>query len=367
MVRLTSTDALAQLPPDTALIDGVADLSVRLSTGGYQQITVQNLTQPTMPTSTTEVRAISSGFHLEAEVSSSQVQAGEYFALTVKVTNDAGSVIQEINSTVDLTVRNAASGDPGRGDLLITQLQLLQGQRTVQVYYTYAEDIQITATDDMGNDPAITDVIQVAPGDPDHIAMWSDPDWVRGNKNATVHAQVLDEFENGVPLQVMSFTLAQGGGTLTPIDAETDTGGIARADFLSPREPGMTTIEASSGALSQSLQIETALVDPDAAGGTITNYPNPFHPGESPTTIAYKLDDNATVRMRVYTLSGGLVLEQRFDPGLQGGTAGLNEIVWDGRNGENELVASGGYIVEVQAEGNGETLHLMRRKVGVVR
>jgi L-lactate utilization protein LutB len=46
---------------------------------------------------------------------------------------------------------------------------------------------------------------------------------------------------------------------------------------------------------------------------------------------------------------------------------GLNEVQWDGRNGGNEFVASGGYIVVIEAEGNGETLHTMRRKIGVVR
>jgi hypothetical protein len=366
VVRLTSGDALAELPGDTALVDGMAQLDVRLATGGFQQITVQNVTQPSMPTTTTEVRAISSGFHLEAEVSSTQVQAGEFFDLTVKVTNDAGSVIQEINTTVSLTVRNAASGDSGRGELLTTQFQLLQGQRTVPIHYTFAEGILITATDDLDHEPAVTEVITVSPGDPDHITMWSDPTWVGGNKNANVHAQVFDEFENGVPLQSVSFFL-NGAGTLTPIDFETDATGIARADYLSSRTPGEATIDASSGLLNQSLVIETALVNPQAAGGSITNYPNPFHPGESPTTIAYKLADNASVKLRIYTMGGGLVLEQSFDPGTLGGSVGLNTITWDGKNGDKQTVASGGYIVEVHAEGNGETLHLMRRKVGVVR
>lgn len=380
VVRLTSTDAMAQLPPDTALTDGTAALEVRLSTGGYQQITVQNLTQPSMPTSTTEVRAISSGFHLEAVVSSTNVQTGEDFDLTIKVTNDAGSVIQEINTTVTLIVRNSASNQPGAGYLLqegallpepgapqSMEIQLLQGQRTVRVHYTRVETIQIRATDDLNHDPAVTESITVTPGDPDHIDMSSNPSWVGGNKHATIFARVLDFYDNGVPAQPVGFSLISGDGELTAIDLETDETGIARADFLSPRTPGMAVIGSSTGLLSQQLDVETALVDPTAGGGHITNYPNPFHPGEAPTTIAYKLDDNATVRMRVFTLTGGLVFEERFDPGTPGGSVGLNEVTWDGRNGDNDVVASGGYIVEVRAEGNGETLHLMRRKVGVVR
>ena len=46
---------------------------------------------------------------------------------------------------------------------------------------------------------------------------------------------------------------------------------------------------------------------------------------------------------------------------------GLNTWMWDGRNGAGELVASGGYIVLVEAQGAGQTLHVMRRKIAVVR
>jgi flagellar hook assembly protein FlgD len=61
------------------------------------------------------------------------------------------------------------------------------------------------------------------------------------------------------------------------------------------------------------------------------------------------------------------VLEQVFDSGKPGGTVGLNEYSWNGRNGDGNVVASGGYIVVVEAVRNGETINNMRRKVGVVR
>jgi hypothetical protein len=139
IVRITCSDPLAELPPDTPLVDGSAALNIRLSTGGYQQITVTNVSQPTMPSSTTQVRAISSGLHLEAEVSSTMVQAGEEFMVTVRARNDAGSIIQEINSSVMVEAQNASTREPGQGTLLTTQFQLLQGQRSIVESYTYAE------------------------------------------------------------------------------------------------------------------------------------------------------------------------------------------------------------------------------------
>jgi hypothetical protein len=367
LVHISSNDPLAELPADTPMVDGVASMSVRLSTGGYQQITASNLTQPTMPVSTTQVRAISSGLHLEAEVSPTTVQAGEPFTLTVKVTNDAGSVIQEVNSAVTVQAQNASTRDPGMGTLLSTQFQLLQGQKSVSETYTAVEPIVLVVTDDLGNVPAVTEVITVIPGDPANLELTSNPAWVRGNKHATISARVSDAFDNAVPDQPVLFSLIAGGGTLSPLDTLTSATGTAQADFLSPREPEVGRIRAVSGALITTLDLETAFVDPNAKGGTITNYPNPFHPGESPTTIAYVLSDNARVSMKFYTLTGDLVLTRQFSSGDLGGRAGLNEVLWDGRNGKGDVVASGGYIMVLNAEGQGETLHVMRRKIAVVR
>jgi len=108
-------------------------------------------------------------------------------------------------------------------------------------------------------------------------------------------------------------------------------------------------------------------VDPNAAGGTVTNYPNPFHPSDGPTVIAWKLDDDATVTLRIFTQTGDLVLRRTFARGATGGTTGLNEFSWDGRNGRGDLVASGGYVALIEAQGTGETLHVMRRKIAAVR
>jgi len=367
VIRITSGDPLAQLPPDTPMIDGRVDLSVRLATGGFQQLTASNVTQPAMPLSTTQVRAISSGFHLEAEVSPTAVQAGEPFDLTVKVTNDAGSVIQEINSSVTIVVQNASTQDRGQGTLLTTQFQLLQGQRTVAETYTFAEAIVLVISDDAGNVPAVTEVITVSPGAPAELRLSSSPSWVGGNKHASVRADVVDQYDNGVPDQPVVFSLIDGLGTLTAVDSLTTADGRALADFLSPRQPGLSRIRAVANALMAEYDIETALVDPNQPGGTITNYPNPFHPGEAPTTIAYKLDDDARVTLKIYSLMGTLVLEKVFDAGSPGGIVGLNEYSWDGRNGDSSVVASGGYIVVVEAVRNGETINNMRRKVGVVR
>lgn len=366
LVGLTCSDPMAQLPDDTPMVDGRADLVVRLATGGYQQLTATNLTQPIIPGSTTQVRAISSGLHLEASIVPDVVQAGDPFTLEVQVTNDAGSVIQEINSYVDVEIRQASTQDPGTGDLLSTHFQLLQGHRSIQQTYTAAETIVLVISDEAGNTPAVTNVLTVLPGEPASLELTADPVWVRAAQTASVCAEVLDAYGNGVPGEPVVFTLQTGSGDLTPVDESTGAEGTACAVFTGPRFPAVDRILAEAGGVASTLDLETALVDPDAAGGTITSYPNPFHPNEAPATIAYVLDIDARVRMRIFTLSGGLVVDRVFATGDDGGRAGLNEVLWDGTNGNGDAVGSGGYIVHVEAEGEGTTLHVMRRKIGVV-
>jgi hypothetical protein len=367
VVRLTSNDPLAQIGPDAAMANGQASIDVRLSTGGWQQITVADVSSPSKTGSTTQVRAISSGVHLEASIVQATAPAGEPFTLTVRAVNDAGSVIREINSWVTLTVRHASSGQPGRGQLLTTTFQLLQGQRSISETYSSVEPIVVIARDDAGNAPAVTGSIDITPGAPASLRIASNPSWLGGNQRSTLTARLADEFDNGIPGQSMSFAMISGTGTLTPIDVQTGADGTARADLQAPRLPETETVRASAGGLSADVTVEVSLVDPNAPGGTVTNFPNPCHPPLQGTTLAYKLDDNASVKIRIFSQTGQLVKEVNFDRGVTGGVTGLNTWMWDGRNGAGDLVASGGYIVLVEAQGTGQTLHVMRRKIAVVR
>jgi len=368
VVRITSNDPNAILPADTALVNGRIDAPVRLAANGYSLITVQDVTNPSKSGSSTQVNAISSEFHLEATVATDSARAGENFSITVRVTNEAGSVMQEINSRVTLTAlrANLTTRTLGRGQLVPAQVQLLQGQATLNLQYSYPETIVIEAADDAGNQPATTLPITIKPGVPTRIVLTSAPEWVGGNKVGVLSARLEDRFANGVPNEPMSFAVITGNGSVAPPDTTTDATGMARARFLSASQPGHDLLRASSGGLTAELDLETAFVNPNAGGGHITNYPNPFHPPQG-TTLAWKLDADATVKLRIFTQSGDLVLERTFTRGAVGGVTGLNEWVWDGKNGSGRTVSSGGYLALVEAQGTGETLHVMRRKIAVVR
>jgi hypothetical protein len=73
------------------------------------------------------------------------------------------------------------------------------------------------------------------------------------------------------------------------------------------------------------------------------------------------------VSLRIFTTSGKLVRREVFQRETPGGIQGLNEWIWDGKNGKGEVVASGGYLAFIEAQGQGETVHVIKHKIAVVR
>ncbi len=94
-------------------------------------------------------------------------------------------------------------------------------------------------------------------------------------------------------------------------------------------------------------------------------YPNPMH---TATTFAFRLrGDDALLadefRIRIYTLSGRLIkefdlIEEPFlleTPGLR---IGWNKLVWDGRDADGDLVATGVYLYKVFLKSDNKSLRV---------
>jgi len=91
-------------------------------------------------------------------------------------------------------------------------------------------------------------------------------------------------------------------------------------------------------------------------------YPNPFHAGREAVLLSYLLPQDGPVKVSIYTLLGDLVREIPLQAGAAGGTRGLNEVPWDGRNGRGDLVRPGLYVARIEGSGANEQI-----KVGVTR
>ena len=72
------------------------------------------------------------------------------------------------------------------------------------------------------------------------------------------------------------------------------------------------------------------------------NYPNPFNPA---TTIKFTLEKTEAVNIKIYDIKGALIRELMNKKA----NAGLNKIVWDGKNEHGNLVTSGIYFYRISA------------------
>lgn len=91
-----------------------------------------------------------------------------------------------------------------------------------------------------------------------------------------------------------------------------------------------------------------------AAGGVpliagLKIFPSPFSPSRGGATIRYTLRSPCEVDVIVFDIFGRQVREFHAGAGAQGGTAGDNDISWDGKNGEGDDVGNGAYTVQVRA------------------
>ncbi len=96
------------------------------------------------------------------------------------------------------------------------------------------------------------------------------------------------------------------------------------------------------------------------------SYPNPFDPLREKTRVVYTLTEESDVTLRIYNLTGDLILDREMksgDAGAKSQPSGYqNAFYWDGRNNPGMVVANGMYILEIKTKN--EKLH---RKIGVVK
>ncbi|NQT29312.1 MAG: T9SS type A sorting domain-containing protein [Candidatus Saganbacteria bacterium] len=81
------------------------------------------------------------------------------------------------------------------------------------------------------------------------------------------------------------------------------------------------------------------------------NYPNPFDPGSQTTTISYTLSKSSNVKINIFDLAGNLLVSNGYSTNQPGGTAGYNEVTWDGKASGGSYVGNGIYIYLIIADG----------------
>jgi hypothetical protein len=105
----------------------------------------------------------------------------------------------------------------------------------------------------------------------------------------------------------------------------------------------------------EAVDVEDETADLPESFSLLQNYPNPFN---ASTTISYQLDDQSSVALAIYDLSGRKVnqLVNEIQP------AGNHQVIWDGQDMDGQVVSTGVYFYRLEAEGQTSTKRMVLLK-----
>ena len=177
------------------------------------------------------------------------------------------------------------------------------------------------------------------------------------SSNALVSFEVSDE--SGVDTGSINISMGaiNAATTLETIIPES-SGSYAVSYSFSGLAEGKYTLNiqaADSVSNIGTAQISDLVVNPSglaAVNGAVLAYPNPFKPLRGQVSnISYKTASDSEIVLYIYNISGELVWKRKYDAGSPGGTAGYNEVIWDGRNSFSQISPNGTYICRVVSGG----------------
>jgi hypothetical protein len=173
---------------------------------------------------------------------------------------------------------------------------------------------------------------------------------------------------------LFNFSTVPGGVVLNPLGADTDSIvfavsvlsnaaldeivlSIENADDVVIRSvsSGKTVPvvdKTTSGSITGRLRSRPLVILGAGFEEYVHNYPNPFRAGSQVTRIAYTMDNAGPVKVTIFDVTGELVYEKQYASGEPGTGEGPQEITWDGRNSQGEVVRNGIYICQLDAGGN---------------
>jgi len=80
-------------------------------------------------------------------------------------------------------------------------------------------------------------------------------------------------------------------------------------------------------------------------------YPNPFNPEAPPLSIAYVLSKSTEITLTIHDLVMNQVIRMIYPSDTEGGRAGYNEVIWNGRDEAGNMAGNGIYVYLIIGEG----------------
>ena len=179
------------------------------------------------------------------------------------------------------------------------------------------------------------------------------------NQPFTVTVILTDVAFNRVPLN-HSVSFAASADFVSVPPGSNPLGATGQQDFnVTITAPRVDRSITASDDTNPSVAAGTlAMTTAGPAEKEIFPFPSPFNPRQQNITFRFRLSSPASAKIIVTDLFGQKVWSQSVSGG-----SGFNDVVWNGRNDEGAVIASGVYYALLEVDGSFES----RKRFGVVK
>jgi hypothetical protein len=286
---------------------------------------------------------------VEVSAADAIISAGEQLSISFEATDSLGSSLSLSDlSGYGLPLSWSSTGGSISSAGLFTAPST-DGEYTVTVSYTNDDDETISSSV----------AISVSSGGPTITLSINDEEFDASdnyivNEDSSISIDITDANEvvsSSVTVALDGTSLSDGSGlSISGADsASVDSLDISVASTtIAALAEGSHTLTISAtdatGASSTS-SITFTFYDSLSITDTPINYPNPFSPADgTSTTIRYTLSQDADITFMIYDLVGNRIYRYAYLSGSTGGSAGQNEITWNGYTSSGSRVGNGVYI-----------------------
>ncbi len=244
----------------------------------------------------------------------------------------------------------------------------------------------------LGENPSVSTLVGVSPGEPSRLVLLPQGDrLVRPSTLGRAHTYDIDNPKAWTPVALgapLPIQVILTDSWSNPVDVVPDTNFVVfeSATFLEVHEannsggltdwlldsgyngtrfevnmvpweiPVPVTVTSSDGYTSDTIYVSKAGLPRD----TIFAGPSPFNPMNQPIRFGFRVSEDKTVKILVLDIFGRKV----WDTSIQATAGFLNTAaLWDGRNGNGDIVAAGVYWVVLEVDGDWKS----KKKFGVIK
>ncbi len=373
------SDSFARFPFGGVINDGVGDFIATFRQAGYHRILVlPSMRQNYRPDTSSELIVNAGVFsrlllllpgerHLPGDTTMAIWQtpgkAGEplrqyvkeSFSVTVYPCDECWNRVSISGLTVSLQSDFSAEFVPGE--------MLLSDSAVFSVKFNFAGDNQnIWVTEQNGQYESYRTFLDIkARGRVLEISI-APNDTINLNETTYINVRVRDANFQPITAAVCRFSVLYGSGKMLDETVLTDTLGSAVARFICSGawQDEFDTIMVSSGTAESSVVI---YVKSDTGFYAV---PNPFGFNSDAVAVYYTLPRDCPIELRIFDPFGNEVYYEKFLAGRNGGKAGRNRVIWNGRNLQHRRVASGIYVVQILGEMHTGIIVKKSYRLGVV-